>query len=73
VVIYYPKLNVQQYYKGHSQAISVIEVSKFNKLAASAECGEYPSIQIWDIENRVNLIKFKGVHKCPIKFLKFFK
>lgn len=36
VVIYFPKLNMQQYYKGHTQSISVIEVSKFNKIAASA-------------------------------------
>lgn len=73
IVIYFPKLNTQQYYKGHAHPISVIEVSQFNKIAASAESGEYPSIHIWDVHNRINLAKFKRVHKYPVKYLKFFK
>lgn len=73
VVVYFPKLNVQRYYKGHTQPISVIEISKLSKLAASAENGEYPAIHLWDVETRMNLIKFKRIHKYSIKFLKFFR
>jgi WD40 repeat protein len=73
VVVYFPKLNMQRYYKGHTQPISVIEISKLNRLAASAESGEYPAIHVWDMESRLNLIKFKRIHKYSIKFLKFFR
>jgi hypothetical protein len=39
IIIYFPKLNLQRYYKGHSQPISVIEISRSKKMAASAEKG----------------------------------
>ena len=64
---------MQRYYKGHSQSISVIEISKSKKLAASAERGYYPSIHIWDIEKRESLIKFKRLYKSSIRLMKFFK
>ena len=73
IVIYFPKLNVQHYYKEHSQAISVIEISGDNRLVASGEEGDSPEIHIWEMKNRYNLVKFKKLHKESITFLKFFK
>ena len=39
IVIYYPKLRQQKYYKNHQQDIVAIEISKFKKIIASAENG----------------------------------
>lgn len=71
IIIYYLKLNIQRYYKNHINPISAIEISKNNKLIASAEEGQYPQIHIWDAKTRLNLLKFKGLHKFTVKFIKF--
>ena len=73
IIIYFPKLNVQHYYKEHRQAISVIEISGDNRLVASGEEGDSPEIHIWELKNRHNLVKFKKLHKESISFIKFFK
>jgi WD40 repeat protein len=73
VVVYFPKLNMQRYYKDHTQPVSVIEISHHNRLAASAEGGDYPSIHVWDLETRLNLVKFKRIHKYGIKLMRFFR
>lgn len=73
IIVYYPKLNIQQYYKEHRQSISVIEISSKQKLVASGEQGDYPQIHIWDMETKKTLVKFKKLHKDSISFLKFFK
>ncbi len=36
VVVYFPKLNLQRYYKDHAQPVAVIEISRLSRLAASA-------------------------------------
>jgi len=36
IIIYFPKLNAQYYYKEHVQNISVIEISQYQRLVASA-------------------------------------
>jgi WD40 repeat protein len=73
IIVYYPKLNSQQYYKEHRQSISVIEISKEQRLAASGEEGEYPQIHIWDMTTKKTLVKFSNLHKDSITFLKFIK
>ncbi len=42
IIVYFPKLNIQHYYKEHTQSISVIEISKDQRFAASGEEGNYP-------------------------------
>lgn len=64
---------MQRYYKDHTQPVSVIEISHHNRLAASAEGGDYPSIHVWDLETRLNLVKFKRIHKYGIKLMRFFR
>jgi uncharacterized protein with WD repeat len=73
VVIYFPNLNAQHYYQQHRYSISVIEISKGQRLVASAEEGEYPEIHIWDLTSKLTLCKFKQLHKEAVEFLRFFK
>lgn len=42
VVIYFPKLNLQQYYVYHMREVSVVEIAVERQLAASGEMGENP-------------------------------
>ena len=73
IIVYFPKLNIQHYYKEHTQSISVIEISKDQRFAASGEEGNYPEIHIWDLRTNSNVLKFKKLHKDSINFLHFFK
>lgn len=63
IIIYFPKLNAQYYYKEHNQNISVIEISSDQRLVASAEEGDQPELHIWNMKNRIALVKFKHLHK----------
>ena len=71
VVIFFPKLNTQQFYCRHSKPISCIEIAGNRKIAASGEIGDDPKIHIWDIKSLRTLWILQGMQKSSVAFLKF--
>ena len=71
VVIFFPKLNTQQFYCRHSKPISCIEIAESKKIAASGEIGDDPKIHIWDIKSLRTLWILHNMQKSSISFLKF--
>ena len=70
IVIFLPKLNMQRYYKGHKQPVTAIEVSPSGRLVASAE-GQAPAdVHLWDLQTRLLIRKFRGLHQSAITILR---
>ena len=71
VVIFFPKLNTQQFYCRHSKPVSCIEISQSKRIAASGEMGDDPQIHIWDIKSLRTLWILDSLQKSSVAFLKF--
>lgn len=73
VVLFFPKLNKQHYYQQHRQQVAVLEVSREQRLVASAESGDDPEIHIWDSRSLLTLARLKGLHREGVTMLRFLK
>jgi WD40 repeat protein len=70
VVILFEKLNEQQHYVEHENAIASLAVSH-SSLIASGEKGESPKIHIWDVHTLKTIHVFQGDHKSDVYLLEF--
>ena len=70
VVIYYHRLNLQDYYLNHKSTITAISVSKGN-LVASAEGLSNSQINVWDIKTKETIYILTQTHVSAINMMKF--
>lgn len=68
----FEKLNEQQHYVEHENAVSSLAVSH-SSLIASGEKGENPKIHIWDVHTLKTIHVFHGDHKSDVYLLEFIK
>lgn len=72
VVILYEKLNEQQHYVEHENAIGSLAVSH-SSLIASGEKGDEPKIHLWDVHTLKTIHVFQNDHKADVYLLEFIK
>lgn len=72
VIILYERLNEQQHYVEHENAISSLAVSQ-SSFIASGEKGEDPKIHLWDVHTLKTIHVFQGNHKSDVYLLEFIK
>lgn len=69
-MVLFEKLNEQQHYIEHDNAIASLAVSH-SSLIASGEKGDSPKIHIWDVHTLKTIHVFQGDHKSDIYLLEF--
>ena len=72
MVILYERLNEQQHYVEHENALSSLAVSQ-GSLIASGEKGENPRIHLWDVHTLKTIHVFQNDHKADVYLLEFIK
>jgi hypothetical protein len=70
VVILYEKLNEQDHYIEHENAVSSLAVSH-SSLVASGEKGSDPKIHLWDVHTLKTIHIFENDHKSDVYLLEF--
>lgn len=69
-MILFEKLNEQQHYVEHENAVTSLAVSH-SSLIASGEKGDNPRIHIWDVHTLKTIHVFQGDHKSDVYILEF--
>lgn len=72
MVILYERLNEQEHYVEHENALSSLAVSQ-GSLIASGEKGENPRIHLWDVHTLKTIHVFQNDHKADVYLLEFIK
>lgn len=70
IVITYIKLKKQDFYFGHREAITALEVSS-NYLVASAEFKHCALVNVWDLQKCLTIQVLGGMHFQPVTVIRF--
>ena len=70
IVIYYHRLNLQDFYLNHRRKVTALAFSD-KEIVASAEGLTNSQINIWDVKTRETLIILKNDHKSKVLLLSF--